>query len=127
MGGKIGEPRGDHAGRALLVPMLDALGGSGALEQLHVVIDLVEVPVRRVLFFEFCLHFVDNGALVGEERRVIVARALDTHLAFFLDAEKVGDECTDMRRKRYEQLRGGDIVEIGAAVFPVCEVRLMQL
>ncbi len=127
MAGEIREPRRHHAGRALVVPVLDALGRGGALEQLQIAVDFVEIPVAGIFGLEFRAHFVDHGALVGEKRRVVVACTLHDRPALIFDREQPGDKGADVGSELDQQLRDRNVAEIRALAVPVPGIGPVQI
>ena len=80
-----------------------------------------------VLGLELRPRFVDDGALVGEKRGVVVARTLHDRPAFVLDSEQSGDECAQVGGELDQQLRDGDITEIRALALPVIGIGFVQI
>ena len=126
MRGEIREPRRNDAGRALLVPILAPVGGGGAFEQLEIAVELIQIPVRGILCLDLGPHLVEQGALVGKQCRVVVARALHDRAPRVTDTEQFRDEAPDVGSEPDEQLRDRYVVEIRAQVPAVVEIRLVE-
>ena len=124
--GKSAESRCHHAGGALVVPVLGAFGGGGALEQLHVAVQLVQVPVARVLALELPRRLVDHGALVSEKRGIVVAGSLHDRPALIRYTEQCGDESTQVGCQRHQQLRDRHVIQVRTLALAVIGVGLEQ-